>query len=253
MELTLEELAKEIKKEEPLEFVTIKIQDKMYTLQLLKGTKAKYGLDGQTWLHFITDKPYADEPCITVVFSENEVHLGSYYFKAPSTCYRLPHDIFFNHFLSPLAKLFGASEINLNDASTKQFRNCTVPMIFFALAGKRTFYNAFGFENTIFDESVKLLRRSSLAEMSKIQSPGIVFNKMFNDFELTRKIQQSGYFYKSVSSVAQFVVNTCRDESTPEDIELANNFIRYFRATFFVENNFVKKIGGSKRRKTRRK
>jgi hypothetical protein len=111
------------------------------------------------------------------VFSENEFHLESYYFKASSTCRRIPHDIFFNHFLSPLAKLLGVSEINLNDASTKQFKNCTVPMIFFALAGKKTFYNAFGFESPIFDESIKMLRKSTLAELSTIQSPGIMFNE----------------------------------------------------------------------------
>jgi len=111
------------------------------------------------------------------------------------------------------------------------------------LAGKKTFYNAFGFESAIFDESVKMLRKSTLAELSNVQSPGIMFNTQFNDFELTKKIQESGYFYKKMSAVAQFVVNTCRNESTPEEIELAN---------YFIENNFVKRVGGSKR-KTRRK
>ena len=180
------------------------------------------------------------------MFSENEVHLESYYFKAPSTCRRIPHDIFFNHFLSPLAKLLGVSEINLNDASTKQFKNCTVPMIFFALAGKKTFYNAFGFESPIFDESVKMLRKSTLAELSIVQSPGIMFNEQFNDYELTRIIEKSGFFYKKMSTVAKFVIDTCRDGG---NIELANHFIEYFREKIFIENNFVKKVGGKKTRK----
>jgi hypothetical protein len=125
-------------------------------------------------------------------------------------------------------------------------------MIFFALSGKKTFYNAFGFESPIFDESVKMLRQSTWAELSKVQSPGIIFNTGFNNFELTSKIQKSGYFYKKISVVAQFVVNTCRGESTPEDIELANHFIRYFKEKIFIENNFVKRLGGSKR-KTRKR
>ena len=241
--MELEELAEEIKKEDPLEFVTIQIQEEEYTLQIVKGTKAKYGRDGDTWLYFITED---QSPCITIVFSESEVHLESYYFKAPETCRRIPHDIFFNHFLSPLAKLLGASEINLNDASTKQFKNCTVPMIFFALAGKSTFYKRFGFESPIFDESVKMLRKSTLAELSKVESPGIMFNDQFNDYELTRKIQESGFFYKKMSTVAKFVIDTCRDGT---DIALAKHFIEYFRKKIFIENNFVKKLGGRKTRK----
>jgi len=84
-----------------------------------------------------------------------------------------------------------------------------------------------------------------------VQSPGIIINSQFNDFELTKKIQESGYFYKKMYVVAQFVVTTCRGESTPEEIELANYFIEYFRKKIFIENNFVKRVGG--KRKTRRK
>jgi hypothetical protein len=79
----------EIKKEDPPEFVTIQI-DEAYTLQIRKGTKAKYGSEGDTWLYFVTEDK---SPCITVVFSDNTVHLESYYFKAPESCKRIPHDI----------------------------------------------------------------------------------------------------------------------------------------------------------------
>jgi hypothetical protein len=65
MEVTLKELAKEIQKEEPREFVTIQIEEE-YTLQILKGTKAKYGREGDTWLYFLTEDK---SPCITIVFS----------------------------------------------------------------------------------------------------------------------------------------------------------------------------------------
>jgi hypothetical protein len=119
-------------------------------------------------------------------------------------------------------------------------------MIFFALAGKKIFYNAFGFESPIFDESVKILRKSTLAELSTVQSPGITLNDQFNDYELTRIIQESGFFYKKMSIIAKFVVDTCRDGG---DIELANHFIKYFRSKIFIENNFVKKVGGRKTRK----
>ena len=73
-------------------------------------------------------------------------------------------------------------------------------MIFFALAGKKTFYNAFGFESLIFDESIKVLRKSTLAELSNVQSPGIMFNEQFNDYELTRIIQESGFFIRKCLS-----------------------------------------------------
>lgn len=197
-----------------------------------------------TWLYFITTD---NSPCITVVFTEREVHLESYYFKAHMTCRRIPHDIFFNHFLFPLATLLGATEINLNDASTKQFKNCTVPMIFFALAGKSTFYKRFGFESPIFDESVKMLRKTSLAELSNVESPGIIINTRFDNFKLASKIRESGFFYKKMSTIAQFVVNTCRNESNTEDIALANYFINYVREKIFIENNFVKKLGGKEK------
>ena len=49
-----------------------------------------------------------------------------------------------------------------------------------------------------------------------------------------------------MSIIAQFVIDTCRDGT---DIELANHFIEYFRKKIFIENNFVKKLGGRKTRK----
>ena len=98
--MELKELAEEIKKEDPLEFVTIQIQEDEYTLQILKGTKAKYGREGDTWLYFVTED---QSPCITLVFSGSEVHLESYYFQAPETCRRIPHDIFLN-FIKKLIK-----------------------------------------------------------------------------------------------------------------------------------------------------
>ena len=48
---------------------------------------------------------------------------------------------FFNEFLIPLGVALKVKRIILNDASSKTFDSCTVPMIFFALAGKQTFYN----------------------------------------------------------------------------------------------------------------
>jgi hypothetical protein len=78
----------------------------------------------------------------------------------------------------------------------------------FCISRKKTFYNAFGFESPIFDESVKMLRKTSLAEVSNVQSPGIIINAKFDNFKLSSKIRESGYFYKKMSTIAQFVVNT---------------------------------------------
>jgi hypothetical protein len=48
-----------------------------------------------------------------------------------------------------------ASDLPNADASSKKFESCTVPMIFFVLSGKLSFYNRYGFRNKVFEDYVK--------------------------------------------------------------------------------------------------
>ena len=95
--------------------------------------------------------------------------MGNYY-NTPVDCLRIPNDWFFNDFLIPLGKALNAKRIILNDASSKQFTSCAVPMIFFALAGKQTFYNRYGFVNKRFDRYVEKLKTRTLRDIEVTNS-----------------------------------------------------------------------------------
>ena len=128
---------------------------------------------GNIFISFIT----GGEECIGVDYYKNGVlTLGNYYFNTSSDCLRIPNDWFFNEFLIPLGKALNAKRIILNDASTKKFQLCTVPMIFFALSGKQTFYNRYGFVNKKFDRYIKKLKKRTMREIevdnSLVLSPG---------------------------------------------------------------------------------
>ena len=64
----LEDLAAELKKDEPTEFVKVKIGEALYDLQLLKGHRTKYGKESETWLYLLNEEK---KPCIkpTMVIS----------------------------------------------------------------------------------------------------------------------------------------------------------------------------------------
>jgi hypothetical protein len=194
---------------------------------------------GNIYMSFITE----GEECIGVDYYSNGVlTLGNYYFNTPSNCLRIPNDWFFNEFLKPLGIALKAKRIILNDASSKTFDSCTVPMIFFALTGKQTFYNRYGFVNKRFDRYVEKLKRKKLRGIidkdiranSLTLSPGKAL-----PLALTRRLIDSKFLDMPLPEVAQFVIDTCKSKTTPtKSISLVNDIIQFFKKKIIIENQF---------------
>ena len=193
---------------------------------------------GNIYMSFITE----GEECIGVDYYSNGVlTLGNYYFNTPSNCLRIPNDWFFNEFLKPLGVALKAKRIILNDASSKTFDSCTVPMIFFALTGKQTFYNRYGFVNKRFDRYVEKLKRKKLRGIidkdiranSLTLSPGKAL-----PLALTRRLIDSKFLDMPLPEVAQFVIDTCKSKIKSTNINLVNDIIQFFKNKIIIENQF---------------
>ena len=195
------------------------------------------------------------EECIGVDYYDNKtLTLGNYYFNTPIDCVRVPNDWFFIEFLTPLAEALGANRIILNDASSKKFESCTVPMIFFVLAGKGTFYNHYGFRNKVFEDYVEKLKRKRLRGLTDPDirnSAGVLSSGKPIPFKMMDQLILHGMLDKPIPEVAQFVLNTCKRTSSKRDVALANTIIQLFKLKVIVENQFEKPMGG--KRKTRRR
>ena len=208
--------------------------------------------NGNVYLSFLNSD---GEECIGVDYYNNKtLTLGNYYFNTPIDCVRVPNDWFFMSFLTPLAEALGAHRIILNDASSKTFESCTVPMIFFVLAGKGTFYNHYGFRNKVFEDYVEKLKRKKLRGLTDLDirnSAGVLSSGKPIPFKMMDQLILHGMLDKPIPEVAQFVLNTCKRTSSKRDIALANTIIHLFKLKVIVENQFEKPMGG--KRKTRRK
>jgi hypothetical protein len=191
--------------------------------------------NGNVYISFINS---AGEECIGVDHYKNGVlTLGNYYYNTPADCLRIPNDWFFNEFLIPLGKLLKVKRIILNDASSKQFRSCTVPMIFFALAGKQTFYNHYGFVNKRFDRYVEKLKTRTLRDIEVTNSLVLSRGKTL-PIALMKRLIKSGYLDKPIPEVALFVLDTCKEQSSDADISIVNDIIKYFKLKIIIENQF---------------
>ena len=189
---------------------------------------------GNVFISFITD----GEECIGVDYYKNGVlTLGNYYYNTPADCLRIPNDWFFNEFLKPLGKALKAKRIILNDASSKQFTSCAVPMIFFALAGKQTFYNRYGFVNNRFDRYVEKLKTRTLRDVEVTNSLVLSRGKTL-PIALMKRLIKSGYLDTPIPEVAQFVLDTCKNQSTDADILIVKDIIKYFKLKIIIENQF---------------
>lgn len=198
---------------------------------------------GNIYMSFITE----GEECIGVDYYSNGVlTLGNYYFNTPSNCLRIPNDWFFNEFLKPLGIALKVKRIILNDASSKKFDSCTVPMIFFALTGKQTFYNRYGFVNKRFDRYIEKLKHKKLRGIidkdirtnSLTLSPGKAL-----PLALIRRLIDSKFLDKYLPEVAQFVIDTCKktsksDSSDSKSVSLVNDIIKFFKIKIIIENQF---------------
>jgi len=191
------------------------------------------------FISFIT----GGEECIGVDFYKNGVlSLGNYYFNTPSNCLRIPNDWFFNEFLKPLGVALNAKRIILNDASSKQFDSCTVPMIFFALTGKQTFYNRYGFVNKRFDRYIEKLKHKKLRGIIdkdiRTNSLTLSHGKAL-PLALIRRLIDSKFLDKSLQDVAQFVIDTCKSKILNSlNISLVNDIIEFFKKKIIIENQF---------------
>ncbi len=188
--------------------------------------------NGNVFISFIT----GGEECIGVDYYTNGVlTLGNYYYNTPADCLRIPNDWFFNEFLKPLGKALKAKRIILNDASSKQFTSCTVPMIFFALAGKQTFYNRYGFVNKRFDRYIEKLKTRTLRDIEVTNSLVLSRGKTLS-IALMKRLIKSGYLDKPIPEVAQFVLDTCKNQSS--DVSIVKDIVKYFKLKIIIENQF---------------
>ncbi len=189
---------------------------------------------GNVFISFITH----GKECIGVDYYKNGVlTLGNYYFNTPENCLRIPNDWFFNEFLIPLGKALKAKRIILNDSSSKQFTSCVVPMIFFALAGKQTFYNRYGFVNKRFDRYVEKLKTRTLRDVEVTNSLVLSRGKTL-PLALMKRLIKSGYLDTPIPEVAQFVLDTCKNQSSETDISIVKDIIKYFKLKIIIENQF---------------
>jgi hypothetical protein len=189
---------------------------------------------GNVFISFITD----GKECIGVDYYKNGVlTLGNYYFNTPENCLRIPNDWFFNEFLIPLGKALKAKRIILNDSSSKQFTSCVVPMIFFALAGKQTFYNRYGFVNKRFDRYIEKLKIRTLRDIEVTNSLVLSKGKTL-PITLMKRLIKSGYLDTPIPEVAQFVLDTCKNQSSESDVSITKDIIKYFKLKIIIENQF---------------
>jgi hypothetical protein len=193
---------------------------------------------GNVFISFINT---SGKECIGVDYYKNgELHLGNYYFNTPSNCLRIPNDWFFNEFLKPLGKKLKVKSITLNDASSKQFTLCAVPMIFFALAGKQTFYNRYGFVNKRFDRYIEKLKTRTLHDIEITNSLVLSKGKTL-PIALMKRLIKSGYLDKPIPEVAQFVLDKCKESESDiseSDISIVKDIIKFFKMKIIIENNF---------------
>ena len=199
---------------------------------------------GNIYMSFIT----GGEECIGVDYYSNGVlTLGNYYFNTPSNCLRIPNDWFFNEFLKPLGVALKVKRIILNDASSKSFDSCTVPMIFFALTGKQTFYNRYGFVNKRFDRYIEKLKHKKLRGIIdkdiRTNSLTLSHGKAL-PLALIRRLIDSNFLDKPLPEVAQFVIDTCKSSKSNSksdsnsDVSLVNDIIKFFKTKIIIENQF---------------
>lgn len=199
---------------------------------------------GNVFISFITD----GEECIGVDYYKNGLlTLGNYYYNTPADCLRIPNDWFFNEFLKPLGKALKAKRIILNDASSKQFTSCAVPMIFFALTGKQTFYNRYGFVNNRFDRYVEKLKTRTLRDVEVTNSLVLSRGKTL-PLALMKRLIKSGYLDTPIPEVAQFVLDICKNQSSETDISIVKDIVKYFKLKIIIENQFEMVMPRSKSR-----
>ena len=145
------------------------------------------------------------EKCIKIEIDEDEVYLADYYFITKlSECPKIRHETFF-HFLKQLGNLYG-KPVTLYDLSTKsfEFTKCRINSTIFALAGRPTFYERFGFQNADFRERIQFLGQRTLDDV-------IDRRLTRSDAPFLANLKSTGMTLQStVSELANFLVSNCK-------------------------------------------
>ena len=118
-------------------------------------------------------------------------------------------------------------------------------MIFFALAGKQTFYNRYGFINKRFDRYVEKLKTKTLRDIEITNSLVLSKGKTL-PIALMKRLIKSGYLDKPIPNVAQFVLDTCKNKSSDSDISIVKDIVKYFKLKIIIENQFELILSKSK-------
>jgi len=238
--MDIQQLAEKIKLIKGTEIVTIKGPEN-YKIKIMER-------DGSHFISFLNSE---DQECIGIDYGDNKIYyLGNYYFNTPENCIRIPHDWFFNEFLIPLATILGVKKIELDDNSFKKFESCSVPMIFFALSGKPTFYNKYGFENPKFNAYIEKLKTKKLRGLIDLDLGELVKSSGKRiPFKLMDSLIVHGVLDKPIPEIAQFVLDTCKNKSSRKnDKFLANNIIKFFNLKLDIDRKFEKQIGSGNRK-----
>jgi dihydroorotate dehydrogenase len=109
-------------------------------------------------------------------------------------------------------------------------------MIFFALAGKQTFYNRYGFINKKFDRYIEKLKKRTMRDIevdnSLVLSPGKTLPS-----SLLKRLIRANILDKPIPEVAQFVLDTCK-YSSKTNVSIVNDIIKYFKLKVIIDNQY---------------
>ena len=199
--------------------------------------------------------------CINFTYlNKNEIDLGLYYLnEGCSGKLIMPHETFFS-VLDMIGRKLNVHEIHLQDASYKDLKICKLPVYIFALAGYKTFYERYGFENPAFDEHINRISMLPLSEflIERTMRTKSRVDSILNDFAPYTKDTP-------VYVVARYIVDTCKRAFKPDtrkrpftvntqsDIRHANKLLHLINSSYpNVEIESIKRLGGNRIRKTRR-
>jgi len=53
-----------------------------------------------------------------------------------------------------------------------------------------------------------------------------------------KRLIKSGYIDKPISEIAEFVLETCKNQSSESDISIVKDIVKYFKLKIIIENQF---------------
>jgi hypothetical protein len=146
----------------------------------------------------LNNRKYVINSCIEIYDHNNQLELQSY------TCQDKRSDetdnLFFQFFYA-LGKKLHVGKLIVKDTFKERVGGCLVSNYIYALAGEKTFYQRFGFENTAFNELIKELQGRRVIDL-------------FNQHELNQlrlKLRQTGIESYNLKIACKRMLTNCRD------------------------------------------